>query len=218
MGNSQSGSTIGNKNDVSGSEGPISVEGNNTPLGTTIDLNTLCTRYNIPKNMGALNNNKYYDINGTSYTILCSPGNSFSLGTLRGSYTGITINRYNLSSSAAGWSHSLLGRGGGGVEAYANINNVSIHIVSNVILKVIFDVSFGSSNLGGSLDDSVEPGSRSVSVTLVNNEPVYGNEGHNELSIKSTVPIIINASCRASNNWPGSPSEFARAAITITSI
>lgn len=39
-----------------------------------------------PKSISALNGKFYYDAAGTQYTIAASPGNPFSLGTLRGKY------------------------------------------------------------------------------------------------------------------------------------
>jgi hypothetical protein len=222
MGGSQSLSQIPSYSTSSGSGEPISkTDDFGNPTNNLIYINNnlydICRLYGLTTySMGALNNKKYFR-NDIEYTIKCSPQNPFSLNQIIGAYFPNTCNlTYNLTSNGQGNSYSAVGEGGGGVRAYSSISNVSARCRGYNIITLNFTVSFSSSNLGPSLGDGV--GNQNVTVILPNGNRVYGTAGNNILIINSPPPIIIEAYCYASNNWPGSPSSHAVSTVIITSV
>jgi hypothetical protein len=117
------------------------------------------------KDMATLNGRIYYDPDGTPRTIYCSPGNPFSLGTLRGKYKQIQIGTlngsgvtgYNENIARTVWDFGLLGRAVSedvGVDGNAGFNNTTYTYVNGRLLSVNIQAFFNSNRRGTFSDGS----------------------------------------------------------------
>ena len=105
------------------------------------------------KDMATLNGRIYYDPDGTQRIIYCSPGNPFSLGTLRGKYKEIQIGVLNSRSGPnrnpeMAW--VFVWFEAGGVEGNAGFNTTTYTYVNGRVLSVSIEAFFNSNKIAAS--------------------------------------------------------------------
>lgn len=176
-----------------------------------INLNDIGNNLGVARDMGSFNGRVFYNSSGTAYTILSSPGNTFSLSQLRGYYSslpGVTFGNYEYIGSG-----STTYDGGVGIRAYSKIRNIGATYNGSVMTSITFSVDFYSTNNSTWINNGAVLGT----TVLVNNNVVGYGGGTYTIGVNSSrVNIVAYCTADAPFSYEGAPFQSANTGNTGT--
>lgn len=184
-----------------------------------LSVSAVCNAYAVAKNMNALTGKTYYTASGAGpYTIYCSPGNTFSLGNLRGAYSQLTV--LNLTGQQRNGENinrfSFLGitTDMDGVVGYIGFNNASYKLAGNRLISLSINFYEGAEPRGF----SVIAANNSTSIYIVaDGTTYYSSIGAKTFTLSATSTLTIHAWNQASSNTGYQSSQGGTWNYTISS-
>jgi hypothetical protein len=168
-----------------------------------LSVSAVCNAYAVANNMNVLTGKTYYTASGAGpYTIYCSPGNTFSLGTLRGAYSQLTI--LNLADQRrdgenvdryTAWVGITIDNDG--VVGHIAFNNASYKIAGNRLVSLSINFYEGAASRGASYTAS----NNSTNIYIVaDGVTYYSSIGTKTFTLSATSTLTIHAWNQASAN------------------
>lgn len=168
-----------------------------------LSVSAVCNAYAVANNMNVLTGKTYYTASGAGpYTIYCSPGNTFSLGTLRGAYSQLTVlnlagqqrDGENVSRYTA-WIGITIDNNG--VVGFIGFNNASYKIAGNRLVSLSINFYEGAGSRGA----ASSAGNNSTNIYIVaDGTTYYSSIGTKTFTLSATSTLTIHAWNQASSN------------------